>query len=380
MENKSEKWLRQLLEPTGIKINGSNPWDIKVNDSRFYKKVQTQGSLGLGESYMQAWWECDKLDELFTKILVFSVSDSANLSLPIILGYLRAKLFNLQAVKRAFEVGEKHYDTGNDLFGAMLGKTMAYSCGYWKDAKSLDKAQEAKFDLICKKLNLKKGQKILDIGCGWGGFAYHAAKNYGVKVVGITVSKEQIELGKKVCKGLPVEFRLQDYRLLNPSAPLSAGEKFDHIVSVGMFEHVGLKNYKEFFKIAKKCLKEDGLFLLHTIGSLKSGNNTDPWLNKYIFPNGMLPSIKQLSGKAEGLFVIEDLHNFGADYDKTLMQWHKNFNKAWPKLKDKYGDRFFRMWNYYLLSCAGSFRSRNIQLWQIVLSPHGVPGGYKSIR
>ena len=133
-------------------------------------------------------------------------------------------------------------------------------------------------------------------------------------------------------------------------------------------------------EVAKRCLKEDGLFLLHTIGSLKSGNNTDAWIGKYIFPNGMLPSLKQIAESVEKLFVIEDVHNFGPDYDKTLMAWYNNFETAWPGLKDKYGERFYRMWKYYLLCCAGAFRVRSIQLWQVVLSPHGVPKGHKSVR
>jgi cyclopropane-fatty-acyl-phospholipid synthase len=372
MANNVEKWAEKIIEPTGIKINGSNPWDIKIINPKFYNRVKAEGSLGLGESYMDGWWECDKLDEFFTRIMSYDIQNKLGLSLPVIFGFIQAKLFNLQAIKRAFQIGEKHYDTGNDLFELMLGKTMAYSCGYWKDAENLDQAQEAKFDLICRKLNLEKGQRILDIGCGWGSFAYYAAKNYGVKVVGVSVSKEQIKFAEKLCKGLSVEFKLQDYRELN--------EKFDHIVSVGMFEHVGIKNYREFLKVSKNCLKKDGLFLLHTIGSLKSGNGIEPWINKYIFPNSMLPSLKQITSSAEGLFVIEDVHNFGPDYDKTLMQWHKNFNKNWPKLKNKYDERFYRMWNYYLLSCAATFRARKSQLWQIVLSPDGVPGGYKSIR
>ncbi|MCX6720980.1 MAG: cyclopropane fatty acyl phospholipid synthase [Candidatus Staskawiczbacteria bacterium] len=372
MENDFKKWVDQIIEPIGIKIDGSNPWDIRIINPKFYNRVKAQGSLGLGESYMDGWWECDRLDDFFYRILSNGIYEKIGLSLPILFDIIRARLFNLQAIRRAFQVGEKHYDTGNDLFKAMLGKTMAYSCGYWKSAKSLDKAQEAKLDLICKKLNLKKGQRILDIGCGWGSFAFHAAKNYGVKVVGITVSKEQLKLAQEICKGLPVEIRLQDYRQLN--------EKFDHIVSIGMFEHVGFKNYKTFFNVAKNCLKENGLFLLHTIGSLKTKENVEPWTNKYIFPNGMLPSLKTISLHIEGSFIIEDVHNFGADYDKTLMAWYKNFETAWPELKNKYSPKFYRMWKYYLLSCAGAFRARDIQLWQIVLSPHGVKGGYKSIR
>ena len=372
MKNNFEKWVEKVIEPTGISINGSNPWDIKIINPNFYSRVRAQGSLGLGESYMNGWWECEKLDEFFYRLLSCDIYSRAGISIPILLDFIKARLFNLQAIKRAFQVGEKHYDIGNDLFEPMLGKTMAYSCGYWKDAKTLDKAQEAKLDLICRKLDLKKGQRILDIGCGWGSFAYHAAKNYGVKVVGVTVSKEQVKLAEEKCKGLPVEIRLQDYRKLN--------EKFDHIVSVGMFEHVGPKNYKTYFKVAKKCLNENGLFLLHTIGSSKTTNHIDPWLDKYIFPNSVIPSLKNISSNIEGLFTVEDVHNFGTDYDKTLMQWYKNFQKEWPDIKNEYGEEFYRMWNYYLLSCAGSFRARAIQLWQIVLSPKGVPGGYKTVR
>ncbi len=367
-----EEWVEEIIKPTGIKINGSNPWDVKIINPNFYNRVKTQGSLGLGESYMDGWWECNKLDDFFYRILSADIPNQVGLSFPLIFAIIKANLFNLQAVRRAFQVGEKHYDTGNDLFSKMLGKTMAYSCGYWKNAKNLDEAQEAKLDLICRKLNLKKGQTVLDIGCGWGSFAYYAAKNYKVKVVGITISKEQIKFAENLCKGLPVDFRLQDYREIN--------EQFDHIVSVGMFEHVGQKNYKTFMKIARRCLKENGLFLLHTIGSPKSTHTTDPWINKYIFPNGSLPSLKQISTSAENLFIVEDVHNFGADYDKTLMAWHENFVNSWPNLKDAYKDRFYRMWNYYLLSCAGAFRARSSHLWQIVLSPHGVEGGYKSVR
>ena len=373
MKNNFETWVKGTAKLAGIEINGSDPSDIQVLDKRFYSALRSRGSLGLGESYMDGYWECKKLDILFDRLLSSGLQSKVQFSLPVILGFIQAKIFNLQSVRRAFQVGEKHYDIGNDLYTAMLGKTMAYSCGYWKDAQDLDEAQEAKLDLICRKLNLQKGQRILDIGSGWGSFAYHAAKKYGVQVVGVTVSKEQLKLALERCKGLPVEFRLQDYRTLK-------NEKFDHIVSIGMFEHVGSKNYRTFFKIAKNCLKENGLFLLHTIGSLKTRHNIDPWIGKYIFPNAMLPSLAKITAELEGLFVIEDVHNFGSDYDRTLMAWYENFQKSWPNIKDQYDERFYRMWNYYLLACAGSFRARYNQLWQIVLSPKGVAGGYESVR
>ena len=283
-----------------------------------------------------------------------------------------AKAFNRQSKKRAFHIGEKHYDIGNKLYKNMLDRRMVYSCAYWKGVESLDEAQETKLDLVCRKLALEKGMKILDIGCGWGSFAKYAAEKYKTEVVGITVSKEQAELGKILCKGFPVEIKLQDYREMKG--------KFDRIVSLGMIEHVGYKNYKTYMKVASRCLKNNGLFLLQTIGENKSRMLADPWINKYIFTNGMLPSIKQIGKSIEGLFVMEDWHNFSADYDKTLMAWFENFDKNWDKIKEDYDDKFYRMWKYYLLSCAGAFRSRTNQLWQIVLSKKGVLGGYKSIR
>lgn len=282
------------------------------------------------------------------------------------------RLFNHQSKRRAFIIGEKHYDLGNDLFQIMLDKKMNYSCAYWNETKSLEEAQENKLDLICRKLKLKPGMRVLDIGCGWGAFGKYATEKYDVQVVGITVSKEQVELGRKLCKGLPVEFRLIDYRDLN--------EKFDRIVSVRMIEHVGYKNYKTFFEIVNKCLYDDGIFLLHTIGNNKSIKTLNLWTNKYIFPNGIVPSIAQLGSAIESLFVMEDWHNIGIDYDKTLMAWHQNFINNWEKIKDQHSGRFYKMWVYYLLSSAAAFRARNIHVWQIVLTKKGMLGCYQSIR
>jgi cyclopropane-fatty-acyl-phospholipid synthase len=252
----------------------------------------------------------------------------------------------------------------------MLDKRMIYSCAFWKNASTLDEAQEAKLDMVCRKLELKPGMRVLDIGCGWGGMAQFAAKNYGVEVLGVTISKEQASLARERCQGMPIEIRLQDYR--------SIDDTFDRILSLGMFEHVGYKNYRTFMNKARNLLKEEGLFLLHTIGSNTSRKTTDCWIQHYIFPNSMIPSAKQIAGSMEGLFVLEDWHNFGADYDKTLMHWFDNFRSSWNALKKNYDERFFRMWKYYLLSCAGTFRARSNQLWQIVLSPKGIPGGYRA--
>ncbi|MCJ7555208.1 MAG: cyclopropane fatty acyl phospholipid synthase [Ignavibacteriaceae bacterium] len=372
----SEKYKRlvnQLLDFAGIKINGNSPWDIKINEERFYKRAITEVELGMGESYMDGWWDSEKLDETIFKIIRADLLNKVKHNYKIALQLAGFYFINMQARRRAFIIGERHYDLGNDLFQCMLDKRMNYSCAYWKNAKSLEEAQENKLELICRKLYLKPGMRILDIGCGWGAFGKYAADKYDLEVIGITVSKEQVALGKELCKGLPVEFKLQDYREVN--------EKFDRIVSVGMIEHVGHKNYREFFKIAKRNLRDEGLFLLHTIGEVRSTKSTDAWTHKYIFPNGMLPSISQLGKAIEGLFVMEDWHNLGADYDRTLMSWYHNFENSWDQLKNKYSERFYRMWKYFLLSSAGAFRARNKnQLWQIVLSKNGVLGGHNSIR
>ena len=370
--DKLRKTADELLALAGVEINGPHPWDIQGHNEDFYHRVLTQGSLGLGESYMDGWWDCKELDQFFDRIIRADLEHKVKLNWQLLIKALAARIVNLQSRGRAFQIGERHYDIGNDLFQNMLDKRLTYSCAYWKDVQTLDEAQENKLDMICQKIGLKSGMRILDIGCGWGSFAKYAAEKYGATVVGITVSKEQVALGKDLCKGLPVEIRLQDYRDIN--------ESFDCIVSVGMIEHVGYKNYKAYMKCAHRCLRDEGLFLLHTIGGNESVFAPEPWTNKYIFPNGMLPSIRQIGAAIEGLFVMEDWHNFSTDYDKTLMVWHRNFVNSWDKIKSNYDERFYRMWKYFLLSSAGAFRARKNQLWQIVLSKGGTVGGYASVR
>lgn len=369
--SKSKKMIEEHLQGSGVHFNGEQPWDIQVHDKRLYDRLVRHRSLGLGEAYMDGWYDCDRLDEAVSRIV--AVYGKYVPKVKDVWITLRAMVLNKQSKKRAYEVGKRHYDTGNDLFELMLDKRMTYSCAYWKEAKNLDEAQEAKLDLICRKLSLKPGQKVLDIGCGWGSFAGYAAEKYGAHVVGITVSQEQAVMTQEKYSGLPVEVRYQDYRLLK-------NEKFDHVVSVGQMEHVGYKNYRDYMEIVHNCLKDDGLFLLHTIGNTVPARRGEPWLEKYIFPNGMVPSTSQLSKTSEGLFILEDWHNFSSYYDNTLMAWFHNFESNWPKIKEKYGERFYRMWKYYLLSCAGAFRARQLQLWQIVYSKKGVNGGYQSIR
>ena len=363
-----ETAVRDILSPAGIFIDGDSPWDLHVNNKRFYPRVLREGSIGLGESYMDGWWECEELDAFFARLLPSDPRARIRKNWRLLLHVLGSTVLNPGKEPRAFEVGRRHYDKGNALFSRMLDKRMAYSCGYWKDSSTLDQAQEAKLELICRKLGLKAGDRVLDVGCGWGSFAKYAAEKYGASVVGISISKEQLALGKELCRGLPVELRLQDYRDVN-------GE-FDHIVSVGMFEHVGLRNYRTYMTKLRDCLKTHGRFLLHTIGGNTSDLADDPWIDRYIFPNSFIPSLKQIAKSLEGLFVVEDVQNIGYHYDATLMAWSRNFDNNWPQLKDSYDERFRRMWRYYLLSCAGAFRSRWLQVWQLVLSKEGMPGGY----
>jgi cyclopropane-fatty-acyl-phospholipid synthase len=370
--DKLKSMVQEILSPAGITLNGEQPWDIQVRDEGFYARILRDGSLGLGESYMDGWWECGHLDEFFAKILLTQPREKLKKNWRLYLHIFGAVIRNAGRKSKALEVGKRHYDIGNELFKRMLDKRMVYSCAYWKDARNLDDAQDAKLELICNKLGLKSGDRILDIGCGWGGFAKYAAEKYKVEVVGITVSKEQVSLGRELCQGLPVEIRLQDYRDIN--------ETFDHIVSVGMFEHVGYKNYRTYMERVHSCLKDDGLFLLHTIGDNVSCVSMDPWLARYIFPNSLIPSMKQISAAIEGLFIIEDLHNIGINYDATLTSWFQNFDHNWDTLKGCFDQRFYRMWKYYLLSSSGAFRSRCLQVWQILLSKKGIPGGFNPIR
>ncbi len=362
----------EFLESIDVEINGNRPWDITVHNPDLYKSILYNGSLGFGESYMKGWFDCERLDLFFEKVLKQGVSTEIQ-SIPLFLGRVKSKFRNLQSISRAFQVAEQHYDIGNDLFSLMLDKTMMYTCGYWtKDVNTLEESQLAKLDLVAKKLDLKPGMKVLDIGCGWGGAAKHFANNYGVNVVGITVSKEQIAYAKENSDNMDVDFRLVDYRDLN--------EKFDAIYSIGMFEAVGYKNYREFFEIVRGCLKDDGAFLLHTIGGNESTTTTDPWVEKYIFPNGMIPSAEQITKASEGLFIFDDWHNIGPHYDKTLMCWYENFVTNYEKLKDKYDKEFYRMWTFWLLSSAANFRARTLQLWQVLFSLEGTERPIQTYR
>lgn len=357
--------VEDLLKRADIKIGGKRQQDITVKDDRFYKRVIRDGELGLGESYMDGWWEANQLDEFIAHVLQARVQNSVQKITPgLVATVAAAKLLNQQDKVHA-KKNISHYDIGNDLYEAMLDERMLYTCAYWKDAKTLDQAQINKLDLVCRKLGLKKGMTVADIGCGWGGFAIYAAKNYGVKVTAVTLSGEQAKLATQRAKGLNVKILNKDYRELTG--------KFDRVVSIGIMEHIGPKNYKAFFDKCDTLLAPGGIMMHHTIGSIETFQVSGfRWMNKYIFPGGYLPTLAEINKASESKFVIEDVQNLGPDYDKTLMAWHRNFMKAYPKLDhDRYDERFRLMWEFYLLGCAGSFRVRGPELFQVVFRRHG---------
>ncbi|WP_192459447.1 cyclopropane fatty acyl phospholipid synthase [Musicola keenii] len=364
--------INEMLSVAGITVNGSRPFDIQVKNPDLYKRILREGSLGLGESYMDGWWECERLDMFFHRVLRAGLENRLPIRWRDTLRILTARLTNLQSRRRAWIVGKEHYDLGNDLFTQMLDPYMQYSCGYWKQAETLEQAQQDKLRMICEKLQLRQGMTLLDIGCGWGGLAEFAARYYGVAVTGVTISREQQKLAQQRCQDLDVDIQLLDYRDLN--------RQFDRIVSVGMFEHVGPKNYDTYFHVVSRNLKPNGLFLLHTIGANQTDLKVDPWINKYIFPNGCLPSVRHIAQTSEPYLIMEDWHSFGADYDRTLMAWNERFQQHWSKLSGHYPARFHRMFSYYLNACAGAFRARNIQLWQVLFSVSGVEGGIRVPR
>jgi len=371
--SKLPEWLKDLFDRADVRVGGKRPWDIKWHDDTVYERIAGDVSLGLGESYMDGMWDCDALDQFFDRVLSAHREKKIPLSLVTLADVARARLLNRQSRQRARKVAKVHYDIGNPFYEAMLDPYMQYTCAYWNyTAGDLASAQEAKLDLICRKMGLVPGEKILELGCGWGGFARYAAEHYGVEVAAYNISEAQVEWARARCRDLPVEFRFQDYR--------EATGIFDKVAAIGLCEHVGYKNYRSFFELAHRCLKPGGIFLLHTIGRNSSTCTVNAWVDRYIFPGGMLPSPAQLGKAMDKLFVLEDWHSFGADYDKTLMAWHENFEKNWPSFSEEYGERFYRMWRYYLLSCAGAFRCRDIQLWQLVLSKDGIRGGWKGVR
>lgn len=364
--------LLSLLDSAGIAVNGSNPWDIEVHDKRLWDRVMTEGSLGLGEAYMDGWWDSADLAEFFNRVLRARGDRRLRPSPAQLWQIVQARLLNMQNITRSRRVARMHYNE-TEAYEATLDKRMTGSCGYWPEGVTdVDDAQERKLDLVCRKIELKPGERVWDIGCGWGAFMGFAAERYGANCVGVTVSPHQAEYGRARYQNLPVEFQVKDYRQFDG--------KVDKVVSMGMFEHVGFKNYRTYFEAARRALTGDGLFMLHTIGQRDSAATIEPWLEKYIFPGGVIPSLTQIGQAIEKLWTVIDLHNIGPHYDRTLCAWNDNFERKWTRRNTPEDVRFYRMWRYYLLCCAGGFRARILQVWQFVLSTNGVPDGYVTAR
>ena len=359
----AEALVRELFTLAGIEVDGPGPGDIHVHNPRFYGRLLRDASIGLGESYMDGWWDTHALDVLIEKILRAGLQDRVTGSWRLRLLTAKAIALNLQSHARSGRSVEAHYDIGNDLYTRMLDPRMVYTCAYWKNAATLAEAQEAKLDLVCRKLGLEPGMRLLDLGCGWGGLAAFAAEKYGCSVVGVTLSKDQQALGSEMWGHLDVDLRLADYRDVSGT--------FDRVASIGMMEHVGPKNHRLMMEVVHRSLAEDGIALVHTISGNRTRRHGTPFVEKHIFPNAVSPSLAQLGPAMEGLFVLEDLQNIGPDYDLTLLAWWENFDRAYPDLEDAYDERFYRMWRFYLLGAAGAARARDAQLFHLVLTKPG---------
>lgn len=363
----AESIIRELFGLADIEIGGTRPGDIRVNDPAFYERTLRGASLGFGESYMDEQWETDALDVTIDKVMRANLKQKIQGSWKLKALTAKAVLLNLQSKTRSGPSVEAHYDIGNDLYTRMLDDRMVYTCAYWKDAKTLQEAQDAKLDLVARKVGLKPGMRVLDLGCGWGGMASWAAEKYGCSVIGVSLSKDQVALGNEMWgpkgKKLDVELKLMDYRDIQGT--------FDRVISIGMMEHVGPKNHRQMMEVIHARLADDGVALVHTIANNRSLRHGTAWVEKYIFPNAVAPSLAQIGRAMEGLFVPEDLHNIGPDYDPTLMAWWENFDRTYSEISHRYDRKFYLMWKFYLLAAAGASRSRDGQLYQVVMTKTG---------
>ena len=370
---KSQDWLAQLLASADIHLNGSRPWDIQIKYPQTLQRLLSLGGFALGESYMDGWWECQAIDLMVERAMRAGLQEK--LATPRAWWEsFKVRMRPRDGVGQSRIVGRMHYAVGNQVFQAMLDPYMAHSCAYWVEgAQTLEEAQIAKLEMVCRKLQLRPGMRVLDMGCGWGSFMRYAAEHYGVTVLGLSNVPHQIELGKTLARHLPVQFELSDYAQFNTDGK----SKFDRIVSIGTFEQLGQAHVAAFFETAKGCLKDDGWMLLQTQGKSNRQRLLDAWNDKYIYPQGYLPRLDEVTQASEAHFVVEDVHNIGADHDRTLLHWHQRFEMAWPQLRLSHDERFYRMWRFHLLSSAASFRTRHHQMWQLVLSPKGLHKVYR---
>lgn len=382
-ENVMISFLRKFDEyPFIVKLKGK---EYRIGDGDpaftviFHKEIPltaltTSTSLALGEAYMDGDLEIEgdlynALDHFLGQMGKFSTDESA----------LKKLIFSSTGKKNQEKEIQSHYDIGNDFYKLWLDETMSYSCGYFlHEDDSLYQAQVNKVDYILKKLHLSQGMSLLDIGCGWGFLLIEAAKKYGVHGMGITLSHEQYEEFKRRIREQNLddllEVALMDYRDLP-----KMNRTFDRVVSVGMAEHVGRHNYQLFMDCAKKVLKPGGLFLLHFISALKE-HAGDPWIKKYIFPGGVIPSLREmLSCAAEDDFHTLDAENLRLHYNRTLLCWDKNYREHMDQIREMFDERFVRMWDLYLAACAATFHNGIIDLHQVLFS-NGINNDVPMVR
>lgn len=368
----AELAVRKLAEFAGIPDTAFD--HLQVVDKSAWYDIITKQNLGIAESYMHGKVEID-LVPFFTTLLngtaigtrrketsFVHVIDALNAPMQ-----LSARLFNQQTRERSTRVTKQHYDAGNDLYEVMLGPSMSYTCAYWRNANNLDEAQTAKFDLVRRKLELRPGMKVVDLGMGWGTAAAYMHQHGNVDVTGVSLSEEQVKWAQAHLVKPGLRFIFSDYRD-HCDDPEYAGA-YDRVYSIGMLEHVGFHNHWSFFKCIKKLLKPDGLAVVHTIGEPDPVPVMDPFLDTYIFPGAVIPALSGLTSAFENDFILEDFQNFGHDYSKTLAAWHINAQKFFEKNPGAYSQEFQRMWNYYLKICEVLFDLRINQLWHFVLSP-----------
>ena len=364
--------FKAYMSARGIQVNGPNDWDLQVHDDSWIREIELKGTLAIGDAYVSGLWDCKALDELVCRLFSNMKREMLFPSLQMLTVNLWNRLSNPQAGTRAKKVIDAHYEKYIDVIKYFIGPSLCYSCAWWEHSDNLADAQKAKMDLVCRKLQLAKSDRVLDIGCGYGALANHAAEYYGCHVTGITLSPRQAELATARFPSPLIEFRAMDWQ---SDEFMQLGE-FDKIMSVGMFEHVGRKNYTIFFKRCSHLLRSHGLFLLHTIGrSVKA--SIDLWVDRYIFPGGSLPKLGDLDEVEAQNLILEDLQNIGAHYDMTLCAWQANLDHGQATGELDLDEKDLRFWRYYLLSFAGAFRVRKrLQVWQLLLAKSGVIGGY----
>lgn len=361
--------IKDIFKIAGITLSdkpSNEPLTITVNNKQFYKNMVSNGELGFAESYMDGHWDCSDLSAITYQLLInLDKLENALMKQSLTVGASLLKqhisrLFQYNTREISKKMIEVHYDIGNDLYEKMLGKTMGYTCAYYyKPNMTLDEAQIAKFELVARKLHLKEGMTVLDMGCGWGQQAKYIADKYKVTILAVSLSKEQINWANENNKSDRVTYKLMDYR--------DVKGKFDRVYSIGMLEHVGLNNYPVFFNKSYDVLKDDGILLVHFISTNPPKAKLSPFIDKYIFPNAYIPKKKDIIGSfLDNKWSLEDWQNIGVSYNTTLLAWYDNI-KDWKGL-DNYDKRFRRMWEFYLLGCASSFKAENDCLWQIVFT------------